>query len=101
MTLGVDGGRGERGAASKPNAVEGSSCILAVRWSSARRIGIELVSSELAKRKRALLGSNPPRNSRLETHSDEPGADRNWPAPVPRRCQATIFASHRGRSPDT
>jgi hypothetical protein len=27
-----------------------------------------------AKRKRALLGSNPPRNSRLETHSDDPGS---------------------------
>ena len=104
MTLGaqsrddtrVGGGPGERGAASKPNAGEGSSYILAVRWSSARRIGIELVSSELAKRKRALLGSNPPRNSRLETHSDEPGADRNWPAPGIRRCQATISAKHIG-----
>jgi hypothetical protein len=29
------------------------------------------------KRKRALLGSNSPRNSRSETHSDGPGAERN------------------------
>jgi hypothetical protein len=28
-----------------------------------------------AKRKRALLGSNPPRNSRPETHGDAAGAD--------------------------
>src|SRR6266849_4295773 len=34
---------------------------------------------------RDLLGSNPPRNSRLETHSDGPGADRNWSAPATRR----------------
>jgi hypothetical protein len=32
------------------------------------------------KRKRALLGSNLPRNSRLETHSDGLGAGRNGPA---------------------
>jgi uncharacterized protein involved in response to NO len=32
-----------------------------------------------------MLGSNPPRNSRLETHSDGPGADRNSPAPATRR----------------
>src|ERR1700722_1138770 len=46
----------------------------------------------LVKRKRALLGSNPPRNSRLETHSDGLGADRNWPAPTTGHCRATIFA---------
>jgi hypothetical protein len=28
-----------------------------------------------AKRKRALLGSNPPRNSRPETHGDAAGVD--------------------------
>ena len=33
------------------------------------------------KRKRALLGSNPPRNSRVETHSDGPGVDRQTGAP--------------------
>ena len=45
------------------------------------------------KRKRALLWSNPPRNSRLETHSDGPGADRNWPAPGLGGCRATIASS--------
>src|ERR1700737_198886 len=42
----------------------------------------------LVKRKRALLGSNPPRNSRLETHSDGTGADRNWPAPATGRSRS-------------
>jgi hypothetical protein len=31
------------------------------------------------KQRRALLGSSLPRNSRVETHSDGPGADRNQP----------------------
>jgi len=47
--------------------------------------GLSYYRRRPAKRKRALLGSNPPRNSRLETHSDGPGADRNWPAPGTRR----------------
>ena len=42
------------------------------------------------KRKWALLGSNPPRNSRLETHPDGPGAGRNWPAPATRRLPSTL-----------
>src|SRR6516162_9263272 len=42
------------------------------------------------KRRRALLGSNPSRNSRLETHSDGQGADRNWPAPATRRLPTNI-----------
>ena len=43
------------------------------------------------KRKRALLGSNPPRNSRLETHSDrrEPIGTGRLPPLV--GCRATIF----------
>jgi len=45
------------------------------------------------KRKRALLGSIPPRNSRLETHFDGPGADRNSPAPGLGGCQAAISLS--------
>ena len=38
--------------------------------------GLELQWWWPAKRKRALLGSNLPRNSRLETHCDGPGAGR-------------------------
>src|SRR6516164_1453268 len=41
------------------------------------------------KRKRALLGSNPPRNSRLETHPDGTGSRSDWPAPTLGR-----FAKH-------
>src|SRR5215469_14258984 len=44
----------------------------------------------------ALLGSNPSRNSRSETHSDKTGADRNWPALASRR----LPSQHRGRSPN-
>ncbi len=49
-------------------------------WGQVSRRGIAAAgdtrySSEPAKRKRALLGSNPPRNSRRETHDDEWGAD--------------------------
>src|SRR5712672_2724414 len=47
-----------------------------------------LLCRRLVKRKRALLGSNPPRNSRLETHSDGTGADRNWPAPATGRSRS-------------
>src|SRR5215472_3893760 len=45
------------------------------------------------KRKRALLGSNPPRNSRLETHPDGPGVDRNGSAPATRRAELSALPS--------
>jgi hypothetical protein len=50
--------------------------------------------------KRALLGSNPPRNSRLETHADGPGADRNELARATGRPPNRQLLTHRGRSPD-
>jgi hypothetical protein len=52
------------------------------------------------KRKRALLGSNPPRNSRLETHADgrEP-IGTGWLPPLGGR-QSQQHLRHRGRSPD-
>src|SRR5689334_22127634 len=59
------------------SAGESSSAFGLPRW-----IGIELLCRRPVKRKRALLGSNPPRNSRLETHCDEPGADRTGSAPA-------------------
>jgi hypothetical protein len=56
-------------------------------------LGLSYDGRRLVKRKRALLGSNPPRNSRLETHSDGPGA-------ATRRSPCQHYRKHRGRSPD-
>jgi len=49
---------------------------------------MELVLSVTGEAERALLGGNPPRNSRLETYSDGPEADQNWPTLG--GCQGTI-----------
>src|SRR5436190_18856737 len=99
----VGGGHDELDTAS-PNARQGLNCILAVRLRTTFgcRAGSRLsyYCRRLVKRKQALLGSNPPRNSRLETHSDGPGADRNWSASGTRRNTGHHLFKHRGRSPD-
>src|SRR5579885_1450342 len=61
-----------------------------------QRNAAELSCRGPVKRKRALLGSNLPRNSRLETHADGPGAGEDRPAPG---APQPIFQIHRGRSP--
>jgi hypothetical protein len=55
--------------------------------------GIELLLSVTGEAEAGSAGSNPPRNSRLETHSDEPGAaERGWLPPLG-GCRATISSS--------
>jgi len=44
---------------------------------SGAKVGGNAIVGEPAKRKRALLGSNPRRNSWSETHSDATGADEH------------------------
>src|ERR1700740_3831471 len=64
------------------------------------RIVSEHLIGEPVEGKGGLLGSNPPRNSRLETHCDGPGADRNGSALVTRRLPSHHLFEHRSRSPN-
>jgi hypothetical protein len=62
-------------------------CLLGVAFAQ-QQASATIVGGRM-KRKRALLGSNPPRNSRLETHADGPGADRG----IGSHCSASRTAS--------
>jgi hypothetical protein len=60
-------------------------------------------ASESVVNERQIEFGNPPRNSRLATHSGGPGADRNWPAPATRLQRShhrdTSEPTDAGRSP--
>src|ERR1700746_933353 len=61
---------------------------------------IELGLSATGEAEAGSAGEQPAENSRLETHSDGSGADRNRPAPASRRLPCRHLRKRRGRSPD-